>query len=214
MRRLAIATALLLYGCGGAVPPPKIVSVDPAESPASAVVQVRVKLEALLPSSVNYDKSTATAATAATIFVGDTNVGDSNVDPTGTVSALVPSILTPGTYDVRVLLSDGRSATAPQAFTVTPGVWPQSYTIDPIPDVTSGAAFPITVRAVGGAGTTFSGNVMLSVSKAAIRPTVSTSFVSGVLNQSVTLTAKNSNVTITVRDSNGATGTSNTFHVQ
>lgn len=203
----------VVAGCSAALPDPKITAVTPPDSPASAVVPLKVQLDAVLPSRVDYSATAATVENAATLFIGDTNVGETVVDADGAAMVVVPTILVPGSYDVKVTLADGRSATASSAFTVTPGIWPTGYTIDPFDAPTAGTPFNITVRAQGPAAPNFNGNVTLDTSKGNIDPRVSGAFQGGVLVQSVTLNGKGNGFVITVKDASGATGATPTFKV-
>lgn len=213
MRKLALSLCLLALGCGGSLPDPKIVSVTPAEATASSVVQLKVQLDAVLPSSANYGNGSAESDPRVTVFVGETNIGTALVDPKNLASLLVPTVLAPGAYDVRVVFGDGRAAVAPGSFTVTPGQWPASYTIDAIGTPTSDTPFPITIRAVGGTAATFTGNVTITVNKGSVTPGVSGAFVNGVVTQNVTISGKGAGFVITVQDASGATGVSNAFRV-
>lgn len=112
--------------------------------------------------------------------------------------------------------STGLTSALSNTVTVSAGSL-SSFAINTISTQLNGAAFNITVTAQDANAntvTSYAGTVDLTTTDTSISPTTSSSFTSGTLTQSVTLTGINTARTITVTDHGGsATGTSNTFDV-
>jgi len=206
----------LLPACsGGTLPQPTVVSVNPAERPASSSGPVTVTIEAVLPTMVNYGAVSATVDDRLTVKIGPRSFGPPVWTDGGVVTDFLPSVLPEGRYDVTLALGDGRSATAPSAFHVTAGDWPVGYTIDTIPNQTSGVPFGVTLRARGAPDGGYGGTVSLSVPGARVSPVTSGPFVAGVLVQVITVTADGAgNYQLVVSDLAGHTGTSLPFRLR
>jgi hypothetical protein len=145
-----ILVTLCLAGCSGAtLPPPGVVSVDPADRPASSAGPVTVMLDAVLPTLADHGAGTVTVDDRLTMKIGPRPFGPSHWTDAGVVTDFLPSVLPEGSYDVTVELGDGRLATATSAFRVTRGDWPVGYTVDTIGDQTNGVPFGVTIRARG-----------------------------------------------------------------
>jgi hypothetical protein len=219
VKRLAPAVVLLaLAGCSGAsLPAPTIVSVDPAQRPASSSGPVTVTLDAILPTAVDYGAGSATVDDALSLKIGGRPFGTSHWVDGGVITDFLPSVLPEGRYDVTVQLGDGRLAIATDGFRVTPGNWPIGYIINTIPSQHSGIPFGVSITAEGADGG-FSGTVTLTVSSGAhVSPTISGPFVAGTLNQVITVTVddpRNDPFSLTVTDLDGHFGTSLPFHVR
>lgn len=210
------ALALLVAGCsGGTLPPPTIVSVAPAERPASSSGPVTVAVEAVLPTLVDYGGRSATVDDQISLKIGPHTFGPPVWTDGGVVTDFLPSVLPEGRYDVTVALGDGRSAVAASAFHVTAGDWPVGYTIDTIPSQTSGVPFGVTVRARGAPDGGYGGTVSLAVPGARVAPTTSGPFVDGVLVQVITVTGTDGgNFQLVASDLDGHIGTSLPFRVR
>jgi hypothetical protein len=214
MKRLLLAS-LLALGCGESVlPAPEVVSISPSAALASEASQVVVQVDGVLPTSLDYDRSSDEENADVSLLVGTLAVGTGRWQPNGALSGNVPSLLAPGTYDVQVGFADGRTGTLAQAFTVSPGRWPTGYTVAPIAAQRAGVPFQISVHAEGPNGPEFHGNVLLHVLKApAVTPSLSDPFQAGELTQQVTVSRPASGVVLFVTDLDGNLGASNAFDV-
>jgi hypothetical protein len=189
MRALAALLPVFLVACsGGTLPAPTIVSVAPNQRPASGSGPVTVSIDAVLPTVVDYGAESAAVDDRLSLSIGPRDFGPDRWVDGGVVTDFLPSTLPEGTYDVKVELGDGRTATATNAFTITPGSWPTGYTVDSIPAETSGVAFGVTLRAKGPNAQSFAGTVNLEVSGATLAPTVSGPFEGGVRVETITVT--------------------------
>jgi hypothetical protein len=214
MRKLVFVTPLvLLLGCQD-WPEPVIRSVSPSEMRASETTALTLDAELVLPTTVDYSKGTLVVDTRVSVRIGTLEVPTLAVSPEG-VSTRVPSLLAPGSYDVKVTLGDGRTAVRPGGLTVVEGEWPEGYSIDPIGPQRRLVPFTLTVRATGAHAATFRGNVRLETGAGgSIGPRVSEPFVDGVLTQQVVINSVQSDVVILVTDVAGHEGASNTFLLQ
>ena len=218
MKRSALALLCVVAACSGAsLPAPTIVSVNPAERPASSSGPVTVTLDAILPTVVDYGASSATVDVALSLKIGGRPFGPSRWVDGGVVTDFLPSVLPEGRYDVTMQLGDGRLAIATDAFQVTPGNWPIGYIISTIPSQHSGVPFGVSITAQGADGG-YGGTVTLAVSPsgAHVSPTISGPFVAGLLDQVITVTVDSPplDVSLTVTDLDGHSGTSLPFHVR
>ncbi|PTL82010.1 hypothetical protein [Vitiosangium sp. GDMCC 1.1324] len=215
MKKLVSIAALVLLAACQDWPEPVIRSVSPSEMRASEATVLDLDAELPLPTVVDYSKGTLEVDTRVSVSIGTLEVPTLAVSPEGVISTRVPSILTPGRYDVKVTLGDGRTAVRPGGLTVVEGEWPEGYSIDPIGPQRRLEPFTVTVRATGANAAAFRGNVRLETGAGGtIGPRVSEPFVDGVLTQQVVVDSVQSNVAIRVTDLAGHTGTSNTFTLQ
>lgn len=207
---------VLAVACNGStLPPPTVVSVNPAVRPASSSGPVTITVDAVLPTQVDYGASAATVDDRLTLKIGPRTFGPPVWTDAGVVTDFLPSVLDQGHYDVTVTLGDGRFATAPGAFQVTAGDWPVGYTVDTIPSQTSGVPFGVTIRARGAPDGGYGGTVNLSVPGAVVTPAVSGPFVAGVLVQVITVTVDTpGQFQLVVTDLASHFGTSLPFHVR
>ena len=214
MRKLvSIAALVLLLSCQD-WPEPVIRSVSPSQMRASEATALALDAELILPTTVDYSEGTLEVDTQVSVRIGTLEVPTLAVSPEG-VSTRVPSLLTPGSYDVKVTLGDGRTAMRPGGLTVVEGEWPEGYSIDPIGPQQHLVPFTLTVRATGANAAAFRGNVRLETGAGgSIGPRVSEPFVDGVLTQQVVINSVQSDVVIRVTDIAGHVGTSNTFTLQ
>jgi hypothetical protein len=210
-----LLAVLCLAGCSGAtLPPPTVVSVNPAERPASSSGPVTVTVDAILPTLADHGLETVTVDDSLSVKIGPRPFGPSHWADAGVITDFVPSVLSEGSYDVTVELGDGRLTTASNAFTVTTGTWPVGYIVDMIGDQTSGVPFGVTIRAQGGADGGFIGTVNLAVPGATISPQISGPFSAGVRVELITVTADHTGqYHLDVSDLAGRTGRSLNFQL-
>jgi hypothetical protein len=215
MRKLVpIAALVSLLACQD-WPEPVIRSVSPPEMRASEATALALDAELVLPTTVDYSQGTLEVDTRVSVHIGTLEVPTLAVSPEGVISTRVPSVLAPGSYDVKVTLGDGRTAVRPGGLTVVEGEWPEGYSIDPIGPQRRLEPFTLTVRATGANAAAFRGNVRLETGAGgSIGPRVSEPFVDGVLTQQVVVDSVQSDVVIRVTDIAGHMGTSNTFLLQ
>src|SRR5262249_54244670 len=159
---------------------PTVVSVSPAQRPASSSGPVTVTLDAILPTLADHGLDTVTIDDRLSMKIGPRTFGPSRWADAGVITDFLPSVLPEGTYDVTVELGDGRTTTASSAFEVTQGTWPVGYIVDMIGQQTSGAPFGVTIRAQGGTDGGFIGTVNFAVPGATVVPVISGPFVGGV----------------------------------
>ncbi|HZH14990.1 MAG TPA: hypothetical protein VE057_11605 [Archangium sp.] len=211
MRKLvSIAALVSLLACQD-WPEPVIRSVSPSEMRASEATALTLDAELHLPTTVDYSQGTLEVDTRVSVRIGTLEVPTLAISPEG-ISTRVPSVLAPGSYDVKVTLGDGRTAVRPGGLTVVEGEWPEGYSIDPIGPQQRLVPFTLTVRATGANAAAFRGNVRLETGAGgSIGPRVSEPFVDGVLTQQVVVDSIQSDVVIRVTDIAGHVSTSNTF---
>lgn len=214
MRKLVALAALVLLAACQDWPEPVIHSVSPSEMRASEATALDLRAELPLPTVVDYGEGTLEVDTRVTVSIGTLEVPTLAISK-DVISTRVPSVLAPGSYDVKVTLGDGRTAVRPGGLTVVEGEWPEGYTIDPIGSQQRLVPFTLTVRATGPNAAAFRGNVRLETGAGgSIGPRVSEPFVDGVLTQQVVVNSTQSSVIIRVTDIAGHEGTSNTFLLQ
>ena len=210
-----LLVALCLAGCSGAtLTPPTVVSVSPAERPASSSGPVTVTLDAVLPTLADHGAGTVSVDDRLTLRIGPRPFGPSRWVDAGVITDFLPSVLAEGRYDLTVELGDGRLTTAPDAFRVTAGDWPVGYTIDTIGDQTSGIPFGVTVRARGAPDGGYGGTVNFSVPGATVSPTISGPFAAGVRVEVITVSVGSTgNYHLVVSDLAGRAGRSLDFRI-
>jgi hypothetical protein len=213
------ASVLLLsaaIACGPAapLPDPTILLVDPSRMLASDAVTINARVDGVLPFQVDFGVPSATANAAAVLSLGDVALPTQPYRPGGRVEAFVASEFEEGVYDLSVALADGRTGVLAQGFTIEPGIWPDSYTVDAIdePQV-AGVPFFVTLRAIGANRTLFRGTVRISYEPVDATPTQSPPFDFGLCTVSVTVPTASAAVLLRVQDLNGGVGVSNPFRV-
>jgi len=213
----ALASLLLMAGCGSSLPDPSVVGVSPQTMLASEAREVVVRLEGILPFSVDYNQGTATADPATRLRIGGQEFASSGYRADGTLSAFIPSVLSEGTYDVEVRLADERTGTAAGAFTVTPGNWPDQYQFEgTIPEQVVGQPFAVTIRALkeGVTFPSFTGTARLTGNRPEFVPLITQPFDAGLVTERTVTIPYAGPATLTVTDTNGTTATSNSFLVR
>ena len=210
-----IALLLGVCACGnGALPPPTILSIDPAEMVACEGAAVTVGVDAILPTRFDYSQSSASANPDIGLRIGAVPVGSGKYVPGGLLTAAVPPVFAPGNYDIGLRLSDGRpEAILPAGFAVRPNPYPDGYRLDFVPDQTQGQPFAITLHALGSNASLYKCAVALSSDRGAISPRVSGNFQLGVRTERVIIDRPSPSVVITVQDDGGHFGLSNPFRV-
>jgi hypothetical protein len=224
---IAAAALVLAAACGKQpspmLPDPQILSIEPNQMISSGTADASITVDAILPFDVNYDQNKANVDRLVLIGIGPLQI-DSPYENHGILNVFIPSKLQPAVYNVSlIIVTDARTATLPGAFTVNPGVWPDSYTVtvDQPGDKTPGVPFGITIRAFRGSvpATDFEGTVYLSiarnVNRGTLTPSITGKFSAGVRQENVV----SSQIpgmglsTITATDLEGHTGTSTMFNV-
>jgi hypothetical protein len=216
VRRLPpLLVAVCLAGCSGAtLPEPTVVSVSPADRPASSSGPVTVTLDAVLPTLADHGLNSITVDDSLTLRIGPRPFGPSHWADAGVITDFLPSVLPEGSYDVTVELGDGRLTTASSAFRVSAGSWPTGYIIDMIANQKSGVPFGVTLRAQGGRDGGYDGTVNLSVPGATVDPVISGPFVAGVRVEVITVTTSHSGqYHLDVSDLAGRAGQSLNFQI-
>ncbi|MHB8877104.1 MAG: hypothetical protein ACYC8T_25695 [Myxococcaceae bacterium] len=212
---LSLSLLLGLAGCGpSALPAPTISSIEPGEMVASEGAFVVVTLDAVLPFRASYGKGEASVDPALVVTFGGVPLGPNQYESEGRLSVPVPTLFSPGSYDVSVRLADGREALAVDGFTVNPGLWPDSYSLERIDNQRRNVPFGVVIRAQGPNAASFRGNVTLSVNRGQVSPRTSGLFSAGIRAETVIVSGVFSqSVILTVTDSEGHTGASNSFTV-
>jgi hypothetical protein len=212
--RASLAALGLLLGCGSTpLPAPTIDGIQPSTMVASQPTPVAVQVDAQLPFTVDFGQGTIAVDARMQVTIGPQELGSGSYPPDGLVQGTLATLLPTGTYNVSVLLGDGRSAVRQAAFTVTPGTWPAGYSFEPIPPQRSGVPFTITLHAVPPNAATFGGNVGLDVTGgASLAPSVSGAFSAGGRVERVTVTGSGQLVLV-ASDIVGNSGQSAPFNV-
>ena len=210
-----LLAGICLAGCSGAtLPEPTVVSVSPAERPASSSGPVTVTLDAVLPTLADHGLNMVTVDDRLTLKIGPRPFGPSHWADAGVITDFLPSVLPEGSYDVMVELGDQRLTTATGAFRVTAGDWPVGYTIDMIGGQRSGIPFGVTIRAQGAPDGGYGGTVNLAVPGATVAPGISGPFAAGVRVEVITVTVDHSGpYHLDVSDLAGRTGRSLNFQI-
>lgn len=215
MRRLSL-TALLLVACGDGLPPPRILELTPSSMLASDAPEVTLRLEGVLPYEIDYGASSASVDTAVTVTLGEERLGPAPYRADGSVTVFVPSLFQPGELPVTVHFADGRQATAPAPFVVTPGDWPSQYVFTPIGPQRADQPFEVRIQArrSGDPLLSFRGTVTLELRDGgSLTPTRTAPFDSGEAVERQVLISAPGQHALRLRDANGTTALSNTFTV-
>ncbi|RYZ35744.1 MAG: hypothetical protein EOO71_34345 [Myxococcaceae bacterium] len=129
MKRAAFAVlgwAVLAWACSGgpsALPPPTIVSVEPATLFVNTKDEdLTVRFNARYAVSVDYGEEKVNARTTGTgrVWVDEKEAAVTQFDATGVVVVTVPRGLGAGAHAVKLRLDDGREAVAEGALTLKP----------------------------------------------------------------------------------------------
>ncbi|MDQ3264245.1 MAG: hypothetical protein M3Y59_11380 [Myxococcota bacterium] len=209
--------ALAGAGCGSQLPDPRVLGVTPSTMLASEAREVVVRLEGVLPFTVDYDQGQASADRLTSLRIGGRELVTSGYRADGTIQAFIPSVLPVGDHDVTVRLGDQRSATAPSAFSVAMGNWPDGYQFEgTIPDQVVDQPFAVTIRALEGGlpFPAFNGTVNLTASRPEFPSLITQPFDAGLVTERTMTIPFTGAVSLTVTDTNGTSASSNTFLVR
>ncbi len=232
MRVARVLLPLLLCACGPtALPPPSIVSVVPSQVAAGVPSSLLVKVDAVLPFTVDYQAGGVDPAQLKmTLRLAGQEVDVPFAEPDGSLLVPVPEGLSMGDYDVQLTLADGREAVRERAFSVVPapalystnplnpqsglrgGIW--GFVIDPIQDQTRDIPFNITIRAMGPEANTFQDRISLRSSRGPVRTLTPDSFSGGVLVEEISVPLAGHDIYLMVEDTQGHWGLSNSFRVR
>lgn len=213
MRRALAAAALLCLGCERPLTAPRILAVAPTQLVHGTVPPMEIELDAVFPYDIDYGVRAISVDTRLEAAVGDLPVRGTQLIGDDRVTGSAPFGLPVGVHDARVDLADGRSATLAAAVSVTPGAFPDSFAIDPIPTQVNGEPFTITIHAIGGQAAEFRGAVRISASHSTVFPGISGHFAGVTHAETIEIPAPGMGVTITVEDAQGHQGTSNPFDI-
>ncbi|MFL5350063.1 MAG: hypothetical protein ACJ8AT_35245 [Hyalangium sp.] len=222
---------LLLCACGPTqLPPPSIVSVMPGQVAAGVPSTLSVRVDAVLPLTVDYQAGGVDPAQLSMAMrLAGQEVDVPFAEPDGTLIVPVPEGLPEGAYDVQLTLADGREAVREQAFSVVPAATlngpnpnPQdgfvggvrSFLIDPIPEQVRDRPFQITLRADGPEAKLFQAPVSLRASVGTLTLVTPGAFVDGVLVEELSMSHPGANIYLLVEDTQGHKGLSNSFRVR
>ncbi|WP_309892835.1 hypothetical protein [Archangium sp.] len=233
LRKTVLLSTLLLSACGdGLSSPPHIVSIEPQEVMHGEAAKLAIKLDAPLPVKIDYGRKTATLLSPPTLRIGGQDVViDGLNEEDGTLLATLPTGLSEGTQDVRLVLGDGHEAVGTEGLTVlprpplleagnvdsgngaeNPKPLVTNVRIEPIADQVLGVPFDISLRAEGPEAARFEGRVQITTSKGRVSPNVSSPFVDGLGKERIVLD-KPGNTVLTVRLGDTIIVRSNAFKV-
>ena len=121
MRRLALLVLIATsVGCGQTLPEPVIHSIQPAELEEGQLPLLEVAFDATLPFSVDYAQGTARVEPELTLLIGESPVELQGPPVEGRLKGNAPFGLDPGTYDVTLVLADGRRGSLAGGLQVAP----------------------------------------------------------------------------------------------
>ncbi|MBF5040833.1 hypothetical protein FGE12_00395 [Aggregicoccus sp. 17bor-14] len=213
LTRLLLACTLL--ACGQSLPDPRILSVQPSQVAADEQATLVLRVDAVAPFEVDYNERTLAADSSATLWLGSVEIGPLERAPGGLLVGQLPAGLTQGEQDVRVVLADSRSATAPRALTIGPPRATVGFTFDPVAEQVRGQPFTVTLRAQGPSAASFNGVVLLFDGEGApLTPPVTQAFVNGECTLQVTVDRVGPSMILGARDAAGRVGYSNPFRVR
>jgi hypothetical protein len=195
-------------------PPPSfsILSISPTEQNALEAKDVTVELDVEPRFLVDFTTRSAQMLEKPELRIGTWTVPLVRYLGNRQFQGTVPPGLDVDTYDVQVSLGDGREATLPQAYTVTPYL---SYWIESIGDQLQGKPFTVTIHAGGPDAERFAGTVTIIIYQDG-SPTTSIQsnpFSEGVLRQEITLDVVGNTFNVGMMDDKGSSASSNSFRV-
>jgi len=238
MKRAACAVlSLWLWGCGPAeFPSPSIVSVMPGRVAQGGSSALSVKVDAVLPLSVDYETgSVDPAQLAIAVQLAGQGVDVPFIEPDGTLIVPVPEGLALGEHDLRVSLADGREVVRERAFSV---VLPSTLTgepvprnapadgspeeqtgmmgfqIDPIGEQIRDVPFRLTLRATGPDAGALQEAVSVRASKGPVVTVSRGTFAEGARVEEISLSHPGSHLYLLVEDAHGNKALSNPFSVR
>lgn len=211
--------ALVLAACAqDPLPPPTLVSVEPARAPLDSSRRLMLQLDALLPFTLHYGQGTAAPREELQAWVGTQQLEGVYYAGEGRFFGELRPGLELGSYDVRAQLADGREASLSSAFTVVApdNTNPNDFRVDVHGTrFYKSVAFPMTIYAPGPEAWRFNGTVSLRSSVGNITPSVTEPFSNGVTTvKSVTIDTAAAGVIIYVEDQQGRRGQSAPFNIE
>lgn len=120
MKWICFFTTLLAASCGGTLPTPRIADVSPSQVRTNVATRIRIRIEGVLPTRVDYGAGTASSESEVTVFIDELQIAKARVDSGGNVNATLPANLPPKVYALTITLADGRQALSGGALTVNP----------------------------------------------------------------------------------------------
>ncbi len=221
MKKLMPILLALMCACGTEEPPPPqephILSIAPTEQNINESKRVTVTLDVEPHFIVNYTTGSVVMREQPVLEIGPQTVPLDRYLGHGQFQGTVNPGLELGSYDIRVMLGDGREAFLPNAYAVTfaPTV---GYDLDPINEVQYlNEPFTITIHAVVSSPELFKGSVTVTVYKVDNGISVAYSFRSGPFSngsrqEQISIDTLG-NYLITVQGDDGNSATSRTFSV-
>jgi hypothetical protein len=215
MRRVLPLLVALLCACEpeSPLPEPRILSISPAEQTTRESKLVTVRLDRDPRFFVDYGAQFARLIDQPTLRIGSQTVNLERYLGHGQFEGTVGQGLTPGTYDVRVTLPDGRESTLAQAYRVKPYV---TFWLETVGPQVEDQPFTLTIHAAGPHAADYTGTVLVTLHKGPnMAPTSfrSGAFSGGLLRQPITIDSPGSHYTFSVKDEENSTAYSNTFRV-
>ncbi|HEX8824918.1 MAG TPA: hypothetical protein VF794_33690 [Archangium sp.] len=213
----------LVFACAcepespAAPPSPRILSISPATQSSQEAKTVTVQLDVDPRFLVNYGERSVEQLDQPTLRIGTQAVPLDTYLGYGQYQGIVPPGIAVGTYDIQVLLPDGREASLPKAYEVKPSF---SYWIESIDNQIEGQPFTITIHASGTNAEQFEGTVTVSVIKgqggnATLFSIQSGPFANGLRRQQLSIDTPGSVYLVQVDDAdpNSSASYSNAFRV-
>lgn len=215
MRRTLPLLLALLCACEpeSPLPEPRILSITPAEQTTRESKLVTVQLDMDPRFFVDYGAQSARLIDQPTLRIGSRTVNLEHYLGHGRFEGTVGEGLTPGTYDVRVTLPDGRESTLAQAYRVNPYV---TFWFETVGPQVQDQPFTLTLHAAGPHAADYTGTVLLTLHKGSNMAPVflrSGTFSGDILRQQLTIDSPGSHYTFSVKDEENIITYSNTFRV-
>jgi hypothetical protein len=214
MRRLLPLLLALLCACApeAPLPEPRILSISPAEQTTRESKTLTVQLDMDPRFFVDYGAQSASLIDQPTLVIGSQTVNLERYLGHGQFEGTVNAGLTPGYYDVKVVLPDGRESTLAQAYRVKPYV---TFWIETVPDQIHNQPFTLTIHAQGPNKAHYTGTVQITLYKSQnMAPSIfrSGAFSGGIRQEQITIDTPG-NYTFMVKDEETSDAYSNTFRV-
>ncbi|MBL8957620.1 MAG: hypothetical protein JNK82_42995, partial [Myxococcaceae bacterium] len=222
MRR-ALWSALLLAACqSGSKPTATLDAIAPDRGPQDRDVAVTITGTHFQPQLVTDFSRRGSSVLDATVTarLGREALRDAVLNEDGTISAVVPQGLSPGTYDLSLTLPGGTTLELEGAYRVLAvnelADLVQAFTFEPIAPQQVGRPFTVTVTAVDSVGLpvdTFAGTAVLTDLTGTVVPKQVGPFARGVWSGLVEVRTLHGADVLTATSGAGKTGTSNPFPV-
>ena len=215
MRRLLPLLLALLCACApeAPLPEPRILSISPAEQTSRESKTITVQLDMEPRFFVDYGAQSASLIDQPTLMIGSQTVNLERYLGHGQFEGTVDAGLPVGTYDVKVVLPDGRESTLAQGYRVKPYV---TFWIETVPTQIQNQPFTLTIHAAGPNKANYTGTVQVTLFKGQnMAPSIfrSGAFSGGLRREQITIDMPGSNYTFMVKDEEKSDAYSNTFRV-